>query len=594
MTWISKTLAIAVVVSWGAGRPAVAAAAGIATTAAGQLTAVCADYWNAHQQANPVDATSLGDRRFDERLSEITAAGRKKERLRLEALQNRVGLIAPEVLSEADRVNRDMLHQAIEDDLHRLACDLVAWNVDPLDGPQVAFFNIPSQQPLRTKAEARALVKRWRAMGPWVDDLMANLRRGMAEKRVATASQVERVVSELDALAAQPTSEWALMEPAHTLPAEWSPADRENFAKDLQAAIDTGVRPAFARYREFLHAEVLPVARPQDKVGLVNLPGGAEAYRTLARIQTSLDLAPDRIHKIGLQEVERIDREMTELGAKVLGTTDHAEILRRLRTDPALHFSSRDEVAAKAATTLARAQAAVPKWFNIQPRTACEVTRIEAHEEVNSTIAYYRQPAIDGSRPGRYYINTYAPETRPKYEAEVLAFHESVPGHHLQIAIAQELTGVPEFRKHLGCTAFVEGWGLYSERLANEMGLYSSDLDRIGMLSFDAWRACRLVVDTGMHAMGWSRQQAIDFMLAHTALAENNIVNEVDRYITWPGQALAYKLGQLEILRLRERCKASMGERFDIRAFHDTVLRNGAVTLPTLQKLVEASCATSP
>jgi uncharacterized protein (DUF885 family) len=211
---------------------------------------------------------------------------------------------------------------------------------------------------------------------------------------------------------------------------------------------------------------------------------------------------------------------------------------------------------------------------------------MEPHEEKHSTIAYYRQPALDGSMPGRYFINTYAPETRPRYEAEALAFHEAIPGHHLQIAIAQELQDIPEFRKHTGVTAYVEGWALYSERLADEMGLYSGDLDRIGMLSFEAWRACRLVVDTGMHAMGWSRQQAIDFMLANSALAENNIVNEVDRYIAWPGQALAYKLGQLEILSLRAEAKQAAGDAFDIRKFHDVVLRNGAVSLTTLRQIV--------
>ena len=207
---------------------------------------------------------------------------------------------------------------------------------------------------------------------------------------------------------------------------------------------------------------------------------------------------------------------------------------------------------AKAASALSKAKSAIPKWFGKLPKADCEVVRMEEHEGKHSTIAYYRQPAVDGSRPGRYYINTSAPESRPRYEAEALAYHESIPGHHLQIAIAQEIEGIPEFRKHSGVTAFIEGWGLYSERLADEMGLYSSELDRIGVLSYDAWRACRLVVDTGMHAKGWTRAQAIEFMIQNTALAENNIVNEVDRYISWPGQALSYKVGQLEMKRLRQ------------------------------------------
>jgi uncharacterized protein (DUF885 family) len=254
-----------------------------------------------------------------------------------------------------------------------------------------------------------------------------------------------------------------------------------------------------------------------------------------------------------------------------------------------MHFKTSAEVELKARETLARAQAAVPAWFGrVQPKAPCEVKVMGMYEAPYSTIAYYRQPSSDGRRPGTYMINTYLPETRPRYEAEALAFHEAVPGHHLQIAVAQELTGIPEFRKHVGVTAFVEGWGLYAERLSDEMGLYSSDLDRLGMLSFDAWRACRLVVDTGMHADGWSRQRAIDYMTENSLLAQNNIVNEVDRYLTWPGQALAYKIGQIEILKLRDEAKKKLGPRFDIKAFHDAVLGNGAVSLPVLRQQVEA------
>jgi uncharacterized protein (DUF885 family) len=308
----------------------------------------------------------------------------------------------------------------------------------------------------------------------------------------------------------------------------------------------------------------------------------------MIRIHTSLQKTPQELHQLGLDEVKRIRAALSELGGKTLGTTDVAEIQRKLRTDPAMHFATADEVEAKARATLARARAAIPQYFGILPKADCQVKVMGMHEAPYSTIAYYRNPAQDGSRPGYYMINTYQPETRPKYEAEALAFHESIPGHHLQIAIAMELTGIPEFRKHEGVTAYVEGWGLYTERLADDMHLYSSDVDRIGMLSFDAWRACRLVVDTGLHAMGWSRQQAIDYMEQNTVLAENNIANEVDRYIGSPGQALAYKCGQLEILRLRQEAMDRLGSRFDIKAFHDVVLRNGAVALPVLREQVKA------
>jgi uncharacterized protein (DUF885 family) len=272
----------------------------------------------------------------------------------------------------------------------------------------------------------------------------------------------------------------------------------------------------------------------------------------------------------------------------VLGAPDLAATLAALRGNPSVHFTNGDEIVAVAEASLARAVAAIPEWFGRLPRAECVVVRMEPHEEQHSTIAYYRQAPQDGSRPGRYYINTYAPETRPRYEAEALAFHESVPGHHLQIAIGQELEQLPAFRRHAETTAYVEGWGLYTERLSDEMGLYSGDLDRIGMLSYDAWRASRLVVDTGMHALAWSRSEAIEFMTAHTVLGLNNIANEVDRYIGWPGQALAYKIGQLEIRRLRTEAEAALGASFDIRRFHDAVLGHGALPLAVLRRSVVA------
>jgi uncharacterized protein (DUF885 family) len=309
----------------------------------------------------------------------------------------------------------------------------------------------------------------------------------------------------------------------------------------------------------------------------------------MIRRHTSLDLPPEQIHQIGLDELEANHRAFRELAPAVLGTSDDlAAIFGALRDRPDLRFASADAVEAKARASLARAEAAVPKYFGRLPKADCTVERVPDYSAPYTTIAYYHQPAADGSRPGTYFINTYQPETRPIAEAEVLAFHESVPGHHLQIAIAQELSDLPMFRRQLGCTAYVEGWALYTERLADEMGLYSSDLDRLGMLSFDAWRASRLVVDTGIHSMGWTRGRAEQFLRDNTPLAENNIANEVDRYITTPGQALAYKLGQREILELRAEAERRLGDRFSLPAFHDVVLENGAVTLPVLKSRVEA------
>jgi uncharacterized protein (DUF885 family) len=395
------------------------------------------------------------------------------------------------------------------------------------------------------------------------------------------------VLRQLDELLAAPADRWVLAEPARTDHAGWSADDRRALKDGVERAVAEGIRPAFERYRKVVREQILPHARGDGQVGLGHIPQGRACYEKLIRVHTSLALPAEQIHQIGLEENAKIRAEMIALGRKLFGTGELTAIQQRLRSDKALYFRSRDEVEAKAREALARAQAAMPRWFGEIARTPCVVKRVEAYEEKDTTIAYYRQPAVDGSRPGTYYINTYAPETRPRYEAEALAFHESVPGHHTQIALAQEQTDLPEFRKHLGVTAYVEGWALYTERLADEMGLYTADLDRMGMLSFDAWRASRLVVDTGLHLLGWDRQRAIQYMLDNTALARNNIENEVDRYIGWPGQALAYKLGQREIFTLRHQAEQQLGPRFDIRAFHDNVLAHGAVSLAVLRAEIE-------
>ncbi|MEE9231383.1 MAG: DUF885 domain-containing protein [Acidobacteriota bacterium] len=551
------------------------------------LSKLADEYWEGQLAANPVSATAIGDRRYDHLLSDLTSERRERDRRRLDGVLQRARAIDPDELGPADQLTRLALVNEVEGDLALLDCGLDDWSVDPLNGPQVSFLNIESFQPVRSVEEGRAMAQRWKAMGPYVDVHVSNLRRSLGEGRVATRDAVLKVIEEIEDLLQQPENEWPLLKPLETPHLDWSSEERAEFDKALRGAVRESVRPAMERYGEFLQEELLPRARPQEKPGIVHIPDGIDCYRNLVRVHTSLDLSPEDIHQTGLDEVSRINAEMERLGERVLGTSDRREILSRLRTDPELYFETSDQVAAKAESALRRAQGAVSDWFGNLPKASCEVTRMKKHEEKHSTIAYYLESTVDGSRPGRYYINTSEPRTRPRYEAEALAYHEAVPGHHLQIALTQELSGLPAFRRYEGVTAFVEGWALYAERLADDMGLYSSDLDRMGMLSYEAWRACRLVVDTGMHAKGWSRQQAIDFMLNNTVLAENNIVNEVDRYIVWPAQALAYKIGQLEILRLRGEAESRLGKRFDIKAFHDTVLGSGAVPLESLRHAVE-------
>jgi len=553
------------------------------------LAELADEYWQAYLAFSPVSATAIGDRRFDDRMDDASPEAITAQRQRLGSLRDRAEAIEPDALDGADAVTRSALIAQISSDVAALETGLEEWTVDPLEGPQVVALDLEAIQSVSTSGQAQAMVARWRALGPWFDQGAANLRRGLAAGRVAVRTPVERAVEQMEGILSRPDAELPLLKPLQEAHPDWPAAEREAFADGLQSAVRDVIRPALERYRAVVRDEILPAARPDERAGILHIHGGGDAYIRLIRLHTSLDLSPDEIHRIGLDEVARIDAELAELGGRVLRTTDPEAIRSRLRSDPALHFTTRDEVFATAEEALARARAAIPEWFGLLPVAECAVVRMSEHEEKHSTIAYYRQPAVDGSRPGQYYVNTYAPETRPRYEAEALAYHESIPGHHLQIAIGQELTALPEFRKHLGPTAFFEGWGLYTERLSDEMGLYSGDLARIGILSFDGWRACRLVVDTGIHALGWTRQQAIDFMTAHTALAPNNIANEIDRYIVWPGQALAYKIGQLEILRLRSEARAAAGASFDIRAFHDAVLGQGAVGLETLAEIVKVA-----
>jgi len=543
-------------------------------------------YWDAYLLADPMQGTAVGDHRYDDRLPDLTVAGRHFLRARFEGLRERVSALPPNAADPEARLTRAALLSAIDTQLALLAADSVTFTVDAMGGPQSAFMNVATFQPLRSPADGAAMLARWRAMGPWLGELALALRRGRASGRDAVAHSIEMVLDQLDELLQLPTAQWALLAPLAERPADFPEPEWRVFSADLERAVSEVVRPAFARYRAFLAEEALPLGRDEAHVGLRNLPGGSEIYDSLVRAHTTTDRSAAELHRIGLEEVARIDGEMAALGAHVLGTDSLEATRAALRSDPSVHFATGDEIVGVAERSLARAQDAIPAWFGRLPQARCVVTRMLAHEERHTTIAYYREPSEDGSRPGRYYINTYAPDTRPRYEAEALAFHEAVPGHHLQVAIAQELTDLPIFRRNGMTTAYVEGWGLYSERLANEMGLYSGDLDRIGMLSFDAWRACRLVVDTGMHAFGWSRQQAIDFMAEHSALALNNIANEVDRYIGWPGQALAYKVGQLEILSLRRESEAALGSAFDIRRFHDAVLTHGPLPLDALREVV--------
>jgi uncharacterized protein (DUF885 family) len=448
--------------------------------------------------------------------------------------------------------------------------------VDQMSGPQISLAMLLNWHTLETERHARDLLARFRAFPGYVDQYIANLREGAGEGRTSPRVACERVIGQLRALLKAPPTD-----SPYGRAVRRSPALRE----ELLRAIRDRLYPAFAGLLGYLEAEYGSVAR--EEPGLWAVPRGDETYAELVRQATQSDLDPERIHGIGQEELRGIHEEMRALGVR--DVRSHAEALK---ADPQNHFQSRAELLAAAQTMYDRANAGLPKLFGHLPRTPCRVIAIEEYRENDSPAAYYFPPSEDSSRPGTYYVNTHRPETRPRYNLAALTVHEAVPGHHLQIAIQNEATGIPKFRRHrLGThgalIAFTEGWGLYSERLGDEMAMYDTALDRFGMLSYQAWRAARLVVDTGMHALRWPRERAVRYLLDNVGLPENEVANEIDRYIVWPGQALAYKIGHRHIQGLRRHAQQASGRGFDVRAFHDELLRHGAIPLSTATLVIE-------
>jgi uncharacterized protein (DUF885 family) len=405
------------------------------------------------------------------------------------------------------------------------------------------------------------------------------LEAGVANGRTPAAFAIDDTVSQLDHWLAGPIDEDPLLHTADPT----GVADADAWRARIREAVETDVRPAMALYRDTIRDRIRPHARDDAHVGLTWLADGDAVYDTMIRYHTTLTKSAREIHEIGLQQIDKLAGEYRVLGKEVLGTEDVPEIFRRLREDPALHHTNGPDIVAASKAALAKASGAMGDWFGILPKASCDV-----EETQSGAIAFYFPPAKDGSRGGVFFMNTSDPEGWGRYQIEATSYHEGIPGHHLQLSISSELTTIPEFRKRSFIAAYGEGWGLYSERLADEMGIYSTPLDRMGMLEADSMRACRLVVDTGMHALGWSRQQAIEYMTDNSPMAVGHITAEIDRYAVTPGQALAYMIGRLEIQRIRREAEAALGPRFEIKSFHDTVLGSGLMPLPTLDRVVQA------
>ena len=530
---------------------------------------------------NPVAATLLGIRDHDDRLPDYTEAGEQAACDRLTALAARAEALDPAGLAPQEGLTRSVVHQGARAMYDEISARTTEYTItDSMFAPAVGLLSMLPMIGLSGTAQADAYLVRLRRIPEVLAALADRHRAGIAGGRAPVQRLVEATVAHLDRYLADPDGD-PLRRPQ-------PPGDAAAFAAERDMLLSDVVRPAVARYRDALATEVAPHARTDERPGLCWLPEGEVHYAGLVRVHTTTDRTPDDLHRTGESLIDELAHEFAIAGERLFGTSDVSGVLTRLRTDPALRWRDSDELLAAARVAIERAERAAPAWFGTLPSQRCTVAPVPETEAPGAPAAYYLQPALDGSRPGTYFANTYRADQRGRATYEAVAFHEAVPGHHFQLTRAQELTDLPMVRRLGGFTAYSEGWGLYAERLADEMGLYSDELYRLGMVSEDSMRAARLVVDTGLHAKGWSRQQAVDYLVANTATPMVEVEAEVDRYISAPGQALAYMVGRLEIQRIRREAEQALGDRFDIRAFHDTVLGSGALPLTVLDEVVRA------
>jgi uncharacterized protein (DUF885 family) len=545
-----------------------------------ELARLADEYFHAQLTADPFRATLFGVVGYEAAVPDRSRAADQQLITKLDALERRLSEIAPEGLTGSDPVTRSMLARGIRDD--RRSLEHALHEVSVSGGVMGVLSEVLAAVPavsLPDLATAEAYLARLAALEGLFDRQLTRYRQAATDGRTPTALGVRQIVDQVDGYLAD--GDDPLLRPA-------PPGDAQAWRARVAEVLAERVHPALRRFRKGLAEDLLPVGRDDGHVGVCHVPGGQEGYLAAVRAHTTTDLSPDEIHQIGLDTLAGLHAEFAELGGRVLGESDVPTVLRRLREDRGLRFESAEQIVEAVTTALRRAEESLPDWFRDYPTAPCVIQQMHPSEAEGGVLGYYLPPAGDGSRPGTHVINTYRPEIRARYEYQALAFHESVPGHHTQLAVAQTLTGLPDFRRFGFVTAHGEGWGLYAERLADEMGLYDDDLSRLGMVSFDAWRACRLVVDTGMHHRGWSRTRAIEFMRDNTALSQANIVNEVDRYIAAPGQALAYLIGRIRIRELRAAARADLGSRFDIREFHHQVLGHGPLPLDTLGEIITA------
>lgn len=546
-------------------------------------------YFEDALKRNPLTATAIGDERYNDQLPNNLAEPYRKEqaafdRRYLDELQR----FDRGALQGQDRLSYDVLKNDLEDSLAGQRFPSWLAPINQFDSAPALFAQLGSGesiQPFRNPKDYDDFLKRMDAAAVYLDQAALNMREGAAKGVTQPQVVMQKALAQFDSLIVDDPEKSVFWGPIAAFPDDVPAAERGRLREAYRAKIRDVMMPAYRRLRDYVRDGYIPACR--TSVGLSALPDGAAWYAYLVRNQTTTELTPAEIHAIGLSEVARIRGGMEGVRKQVGFQGDLKAFFKHLETDEAFYFAKPDALLQGYRDLQKKINVLLPKEFDVFPKADYEVRPVEAFRAESAAGGSYQSGTADGSRPGVFYVNTFNLKAQPKFGMETLSLHEASPGHHFQIALAQEITDLPQFRRYGGYTAYVEGWALYTERLADEMGLYGGDLDRIGMLTADAWRAGRLVVDTGLHALGWTRRQAIEFFLEHTPLDEGEVTVEIDRYIGMPGQALAYKAGQRELFRLRAKAKDELGDRFDIKGFHDAVLAHGAVTLPILGELVD-------
>jgi len=535
---------------------------------------------------DPLLATQAGDRRYNDRLPSVSLADIERRAAADRKFLAQLEAIDRAQLNRQDQINYDVFSRLRSDGLREYELRAYLMPITNREGFHIFFADLPKQTPLDTLDDYENYLARLNAFPRYTDQHIELLREAVKQGYTLPAVVLRGFEKPIESQIVDDPTRSVLYEPFEKYADRVPESDRARLAEAGRKAIAEQVVPAYRTFLKFMSEEYVPKARTQP--GASALPNGREFYRHRVRQFTTLDLTPEAVHETGLAEVKRIRGEMEELMREIGFQGGFAEFVQKLRTDPKFYAETPEELLQATSLVLKRMDGELPRLFKRLPRVPYGIREVPDYIAPITTTAYYMPSSGDGSRAGFYYVNTYDLKSRPLYEIEALSLHEAVPGHHLQIALQQELDNLPPFRRFAGFTAFVEGWGLYSERLGLEVGFYTDPYQNFGRLSYEMWRACRLVVDTGIHYLGWTREQAIQFMADNSAMTLLNITNEVDRYIAWPGQALAYKTGELKIRQLRAEAEETLGAKFDVREFHDVVLRDGAVPLDVLEVNVRA------